>query len=219
MKDVMKKFLILNALFVTSLIVLLSSVFAWYKLNEFIPIVLESGEFDVVMIVTFDGIEVGENSVYYDAVKKVIRIDASKETAPNYIGKLKIDLEVRTDIAARFRLKIQDEWQLVRYYAENTTISVINHVKTAEGPIDNPFIIDQSFPYKADNWGYIYYDGIILPSTESTVFNVVTKGTKYLGRVTDMYYEECYVDLDLLFDIVQANRFSERWLINNNFFD
>ena len=50
-------------------------------------------------------------------------------------------------------------------------------------------------------------------------FNVIEKGTSYNVKTTESYYEECFVDLDLIFDIVQANRFSERWLIGSDFFD
>lgn len=220
MKLIMKRLFIINLLFVVSLTVLLSGVFAWYELTKFVPIKLLSGDFQVTMNVSFDNIEVGQNSVYYDNVNNVIKINASDENAINYIEKLKISLEIRTDIAARFRLKIQDEWQLVRNYADFSTTTVLYHEKTAEGPIDNPFIItaNEIFPHKVDEWNYIYYDGILLQDTDYS-FDVITKGTKYYARVTDIFYEECFVDLDLLFDIVQANRFSERWLIDSNFFD
>lgn len=218
MKQLMKRIFILNLLFSITVLILLSGTFAWYRLNKVVPIVLSNGEFDVTMVVTFDNVEVGLNSPYYDVDKKVIRINASDENADNYIGKLKIDLEVRSDIAARFRLQIQDEWQLIRNYSESSTISVLYHEATALGPIDNPFIISTSFPYIIDNLNYIYYDDIVLPDVEYS-FNVITKGTKYYGRVTEQYYEECFVDLDLLFDIVQANRFIERWEIDSTFFD
>ena len=64
------------------------------------------------MHVSFDNLEVGLNSPYYDQVKKIIIIDGAKTTAPNYIGKLNISLSVKSNIAARFRIKIQDEWQI-----------------------------------------------------------------------------------------------------------
>lgn len=220
MKQVMKRIFIINLLFIISLMLMASGVFAWYRLNKFVPIELSNGEFDVTMIVTFDNVEVGLNSVYYDNGKNVIIINAFDENAINYIEKLKIDIIIRSDIAARFRIKIQDEWQLTRYYDEFSSTSVLYHEKTANGPIDNPFIIagNEIFPHKTDEWNYIYYDNIVLPDIEYE-FNVILKGTKYHAKITETYYEECYVYLDLLFDIVQANRFSERWLIDNNFFD
>lgn len=220
MKQIMKRLLIINLLFIISLLVVLSGVFAWYQLTKFVPIKLSNGDFDVTMIVTFDNVEVGENSVFYDNTKKVIRINAFDENAENYIEKLKIDLEIRTDIAARFRMKIQDEWQLIRNYDYFSSTVVLYHEKTAEGSIDNPFIISdyEDFPYRVDSWNYIYYDGILLPDIDYS-FNVIEKGTSYNVKTTESYYEECFVDLDLIFDIVQANRFSERWLIGSDFFD
>ena len=219
MKYISKKLIVTVIIFILSALLLTISSFAWYRSQRVLPIVLENGEFDVTLKVDFDGLEVGLNSPYYDQEKRIIIIDGGDSSAPNYIGKLNISVEVKSSIASRFRLRLQDEWQLYRYYYQSDTVvsSVIYHERTPEGPIDNPFIVDNSFNYKSDNNGFIYYDGILMPNV-SYEFNIIDRGTRYNVRMTDNYYEECVVHLDFYFDIVQANRFSERWNISEDFF-
>lgn len=219
MKYISKRLIVTVIIFILSALLLTISSFAWYRSQRVLPIVLENGEFDVTLKVDFDGLEVGLNSPYYDQEKRIIIIDGGDSSAPNYIGKLNISVEVKSSIASRFRLRLQDEWQLYRYYYQSDTVvsSVIYHERTPEGPIDNPFIVDNSFNYKSDNNGFIYYDGILMPNV-SYEFNIIDRGTRYNVRMTDNYYEECVVHLDFYFDIVQANRFSERWNISEDFF-
>ncbi len=220
MKYISKKLIVTVIIFSLSALLLTISSFAWYRSQRVLPIVLENGEFDVVLKVDFDGLEVGLNSPYYDNQKKIIIIDGGDSSAPNYIGKLNISVEVTSSIASRFRLRLQDEWQLYRHYFQsNTTVSsVIYHERTPEGPIDNPFIVDSGFDYLSDNNGFIYYNDVLLPNV-AYEFKIIDRGTRYNVRETDNYYEECVVHLDFYFDIVQANRFSERWQISETFFN
>lgn len=215
-----RKLIISIIIFVFSVVLLTVSSFAWFRSQNVLPIVLTSGEFEVTMQVNFDNLEVGLNSPYYDQTKKIVIIDGANVNAPNYIGKLSIGLTIKSNIAARFRVKLQDEWQLYRhYFASNTTVSsVIYHERTPEGPIDNPFIIAPTFNHLIDDNAYIYYNGVVIPNVAYT-FPIITKGTRYNVRVNDVYEETCIVHLDLFFDIVQANRFSERWDISDTFFN
>ena len=65
--------------------------------------------------------------------------------------------------------------------------------------------------------GYTYVNHII-PKNETTIINFIDGGDAYPVKNNEVFYEMVYVHVDLIVDIVQANRFVERWGIDPAFF-
>ncbi|HOH17936.1 MAG TPA: hypothetical protein PK087_01295 [Bacilli bacterium] len=206
------------------LFVSLSLTYSWFiKTNE-TTYIIQAGEFEASMAVAFSGNVISTGSPYYDTNKKVIIIDAGDASSTNHIENLSVSLTITPEVTARFRIKIQDEWQLKRtYYAfsDNPIIEAISHENEAifPGNTDYPFTIANLSNYIFDSEsGYLYYN-LLLEKGETLELEFITSGKARPVFANSAFYEECYVYLDFIVDIVQANRFSEVWGISPDYFE
>ncbi|MFP4177945.1 MAG: hypothetical protein ACLFTZ_04190, partial [Acholeplasmataceae bacterium] len=144
----------------------------------------------------------------------------------NYIGDLSIDLRVTPAIPARMRIKVQDEWQVTRYYSDPNIPDAFTETIYYEpnGPDTEGYLpfsaleYDPSFTGFSDIDGYLYYDGFLPKDTETTI-PLVDGGLRYPVRSNPVFFEEAFIYLDLFADIVQANRFPELWEVDPDFFE
>lgn len=182
-----------------------------------------TGEYDVSMTAAFNDSVVDGTSPYYDALKKAILVDGSDYQSPNYIENLEVSFSITPDNDSRFRIKIQDEWQLKRtYYGVEYVITealAFEGEETIPGNALFPFLIINSSNYTYDSsTGYLYFNQI-LEKGQTYNIDFISGGIPYPIRSTTAYYEECTVYLDFLVDVVQANRATQIWGIGYDFFE
>lgn len=199
--------------------------YAYFQLSETHGITVSTGTFEVDFVVKFDGVTVTTDSPFYDNQRKKIIANAYDVNADNYIGSMTIDLVVTPEVAARMRFKIQQEWELRRYYLdqdpENPIAPIFESIYHGKKAVEY-------YPYSLMMWasgfnanyeqnGMIYYMDII-PKNNQTVIPIIDGGSPYTVRTNSVLYEECYVYFDLYVDLVQANRFAEVWGIDPNYY-
>ncbi len=200
--------------------------YAYFQITETHGITLSSGTFDVELLVTFDGTVVTVDSPYYNSEKQYITVNAFDDQADNYIDNMTISLVVTPEVAARMRFKIQQEWELQRYYLDQDPQNPIDPIFES---IYHSQQTSDYYPFSLMKWatgtttsyeqdGMIYYSDII-PSSSQTVIPLIDGGDAYTVRTNSVLYEECYVYFDFYLDIVQANRFVEVWDIDPSYFD
>jgi len=207
--------------------VMIANTYAYFQMSEEHGITITTGEFEVEMLIYFGQQVVTYNSNYYDKDKGIVTVNAYDATATNYIGNMNIYISITPQVAARYRFKIQQEWELQRYY--------LNQVEGNEiPPVFESVYFDRTsapyypfsylrfadeYDYLLDDIGRVYYNGIVSKSDEAVIYHVIEGGAAYPVRSNDVIEEECYLYIDISFDIVQANRFAEVWGIDNNFFN
>ncbi len=223
---IIDRILLIAMTFMLGLMVAVISTYAYFQIAEIHGITLSAGEFDVELLVKFDGVVVTYDSPFYDIDRGKIIANAFDNASSNYIGNMTIDLLITPEVAARMRFKIQQEWILQRYYLD----------QDPEHPIDPVFEsiyhsqkASTYYPYSLMLWangmttiyeqnGMNYYTNII-PSSTETIIPIINGGDSYTVRTNSVLYEECYVYFDVYIDLVQANRFSEVWGIDPTYFN
>ena len=217
-----KKTLILTLfLVIASIFTFVPLAYSWFEKTEESTIVIETGEFQIIIIASFNGNVITTNSQYYDQEKKVIILNASNPASPNYIGRFKVTLRVSANIPSRLRVKIQDEWKLVRTYREDGFVieEALSHRDDELNPANPTYRYNLSYASKNDlSSGFMYYNHLI-EKNQNYIINFITSGNPKAVKNTITYYEECFVYFDLIVEMVQANRFSEIWGIPYNFFN
>ncbi len=210
-----------SLVFVMSII----TVYAYFQFQREHGILISSGEYNIELLVSFNDEVIDIESPYYDAEKNIIIVNAFDELSENYIGNLKIDIAITSKVAARVRIKLQDEWELTRTYLDQNPeypiAPVIENVyHTIKDSTYYPFSLFKVHPtFNAiyDLEGYTYINQII-PKNQTTIINFIDGGDSYPARSNEVFDEECYVHIDMIVDIVQANRFVEKWGIDPQFF-
>lgn len=205
------------------LIASIVSIYAWFELRNAYQTRIETGKMDAEVIVMFDQI----NGIqFYDQNKNAFLVNAFDQNADNYIGKIKVMVNITSNTPARVRIKFQDEWQIVRTLNDETiedrvTTRIMYHEEMGPAYLPfSPFKWGSSFNPLFDNQGYIYYPGIVKNNqTTPLVINLVNGGDPYPKRVTQVFTEECYVYVNVRVEIVQANRVEQIWNISPSFFD
>jgi len=192
-------------------------VFAWFEYEEIRTIFVSPGEFEATLQIYFDETLVTSGSPYYDALSQLLTVNAFDSDAPNYIGKLKVTVEITVHNASRFRFRMLDEWLLTRYFTGGNQISLVipNELRTT-GVDVNPYGVHPSFRTR-DNDSHLYFDGII-GKNETLTLTLIDGGTPYPVRTTDTYYEEVHIMFQVIIDVVQANRFPQVWNIESDYF-
>jgi hypothetical protein len=211
------------------IILLLSSsllvVYAYFIKKQDHGIIVVTGEFTVEIFASFNDEVINTESPFYDADKKIIIVNAYDLESENYIGKLKIDIAITPEVAARVRIKLKDEWELTRIYLDQNPeypiAPVIENVyHTPKGSGYYPFSllkVDPSLNALYDLQGYTYINQII-PKNKTTIVHFINSGDRYPTRSNEVFHEMCFVYIDMIVDIVQANRFVEKWGIEPDFF-
>ncbi len=220
-----KIMLVLMSIMLLTMVVVITS-YAYFQINETHGITVSSGAYDIELVVKFSGTVVTVDSPYYDQEHGKIIANAFDELADNYIGNMTIDLVITPDVAARLRFKIQQEWELQRYYLDQDPENPIDPIFESIYHSQKP---SEYYPYSLMMWaggintqyeqdGMVYYMDVI-PSSEETTISLIDGGSPYTVRTNSALYEECYVYFDLFLDVVQANRFSEVWGIDPAYFN
>lgn len=212
-------------MFILIFILTMITLFAYFQIQEEHGIIISSGEFEAELLVSFNDEVVDLESEYYDHDKQKVIINMYDVGAENYVGNLKIDLKVKPVVAARLRIKIKQETELIRYYIDQSPENPIPPLREAVYHPDKdfpyyPFSLlkfDSSFTIRQNDDGFMYYDQIVGKNSE-IIIPIINTGDPYTVRSNSVLYEECYLYLDMELDMVQANRFSEVWGISETFY-
>lgn len=212
-------------MFVFIFVLTMITLYAYFQIQEDHGIIITSGQFEAELLVSFNDEIVNLESSYYNHDKQKIVVNMYDQNAENYVGNLKIDLKVKPVVAARIRLKVKQETELIRYYIDQNPENPIEPLREAVYHPDKdfpyyPFSLlkfDPSFTIKQNDDGFMYYDQIVGKQSE-TIIPLIESGDPYTVRSNSVLYEECYLYIDIELDIVQANRFSEVWSISETFF-
>ena len=214
-------------IFISMFVVLMVTTYAYFQVSEDHGIIISTGDFEVEMLVYFNGQIVTYNSPYYDQDKGVVIVNAYDDQATNYIENLDIYFKIKPIVASRFRFKIEQEWELGTYYVnqneENPIPPVIQSLYHHQTELPYYPFSDLKFDSNFgdplfDQEGYVYYPNIVNQSINDVTIHVIDGGDAYPVRSNQVLYEECYLYFDMIFDIVQANRVYEKWGIENSFF-
>lgn len=212
--------------YVLILAITIVSLYAYFVIEEEHGITITTGEYGIEVMISFNDVIIDGTSPYYDQTKDIIIINAFDDTAENYIGNFKIDIAITSKVASRVRLKLQDEWELTRIYLDQdpnypidpVVLNVYHEVKDSTYYPFSLFKVDPTFNALYDLEGYTYINQII-PKNETTIINFINGGDAYPVKNNEVFYEMVYVHVDLIVDIVQANRFVEKWGIDPTFFN
>jgi len=224
---VKSKPMILIISIMVSLSVMVVATYAYFQADEEHGIIITTDEYQVEMFVYFGENLVSINSPYYNRDTGIVTVNADDETSENYVGDLNIYISVLPIVASRFRFEIEQEWVLRREYlnqGEEITIPPVyeslSFQKKSESyyPFSN-LKLNTSMTYLYDTDGYVYYDGIVAKSENVQLYHIISGGDAYPVRSNSAIDETCNLYFDFNFEIVQANRFSEVWGIDSNFFN
>ncbi len=221
-----QKFSLSLIVFILIFIASLISVYAYFIRSNERGIVIVTSDYEIEIIAAFDGDIVSFTSPFYDIEKQVIIVNAYDPNSENYIGKLTIDIYITPYNTSRGRLKLMDEWELTRTYLEQDPQYPIAPVKEALYHVNMgsgyyPFSLlktDPTWNPIYDLNGYAYFD-MLLEKNKTTVIRLIDGGDRYITRTNDVFTESAFVYIDLRIEVVQANRFSEVWGIDPNFFN
>lgn len=213
----MKKTYIISILLVIVMIVLAGMSYTYYLLEKDYEMDLNTTQYEVYSTVSFDGIVFDHLSEYYDQEKKAYIINLYDQHAVNYIEKLSIDLSFEVPIASKMRFKINESYELTRYYhnQEETIINEIIYQQTI-----NQDYFSHSLLSKGSYDHYINHSDFYTYAYETfypdTIYqlNIVLGGQNHVVRNNSLYHETCYLYLDYSFEFVQANRYSHIWQID-----
>ncbi|MFH0766589.1 MAG: hypothetical protein V1920_00670 [Bacillota bacterium] len=204
----------------------LIAVYAYFQAQEQRGIIIQTGDFEVEMFVSFNSVVVNINSPYYDRDLGTIIVNAYDETSDNYVGNLEISVAVTAIVPARVRFKLQEQWTLTRTYLDQNplypiadVIEVVYH--SNYGAEYYPFSLLKLAPSFApiyDLQGYAYISEVV-PKEVTTMIDFIQSGDAYFVRDNEIFYEVCYLHIDLMIDVVQANRFAELWNIDPSFYN
>ncbi len=223
----MRKLIISLTSFLILIMIGIVATYAYFQISEDHSVIIESGEFVVTMDVYFSGSLVTLNSPFYDHDKGVVIVNAFDPNASNYIGNLDVYIELVPKVTARYRFKVNQEWEVGTYYVDQNeenpippVIQSLYHERTSF-----PYYPFSSLKFSADfnqtiltQDGYIYYDGLVEHSETPVIYHIIDGGDGYPTRSNEVLYEECYLYFDITFDIIQANRMEELWGIDETFF-
>jgi len=202
-----------------ALVLTITSVYAWFEMQNSHQIDLETGIFEVDIDILLDDVPITGLESFYDPTNYLLELNAFNPLAANYIDRLKVVMTVTAHTTARLRFRVQDEWRLIRYFTTGgtpTTI-VLPYDTLAEAISAYPFNVNSSFFSNLED-PYFYYDGL-LEKDETLTFTLIDGGLPYTVRSTENYYEEVYIRFQVFLDVVQANRIVEVWNVNADLFD
>jgi hypothetical protein len=204
-------------LFFMLLILISTSVYAWFSLMNVYPVQIDAGNFDVEIDIYIDDVLVDAQHPYFDQNKNALLLEGDNTSNAQSIANLKVVLRIFAHNAARFRVRIQDEWLLTRTFINEQVISfVIPSMPYVEGEYAPYYLFHPDF-FFVDNDIHLYYDGIILQG-ETLEITLIDGANVYTPRVTANFFEEVMVYFSLNVDVVQANRFAEVWLVDDDLF-
>ena len=191
----------------------ITSIFAWLSDEKSKEFDGETSDLKVTYLIWFeeDGVEGYssddiDGSEYYNQNTKLLEMSAGDENAENYIGKLRVQIQVETNSKYYFRMKFANEYFLKRTIIANESIRY-NSLPQADNLM--PYGLGENWFY--DNTSdYTYYQYQI-DSTQTLNLIDSESLSEYSNRTTTTHIYEYFVYLELELEYVQANRMEAIW--------
>jgi hypothetical protein len=191
----------------------ITSIFAWLSDEKSKEFDGETSDLKVTYLIWFeeDGVEGYssddiDGSEYYNQNTKLLEMSAGDENAENYIGKLRVQIQVETNSKYYFRMKFANEYLLIRTTIANESIRY-NSLPQADNLM--PYGLGENWFY--DNTSdYTYYQYQI-DSTQTLNLIDSESLSEYSNRTTTTHIYEYFVYLELELEYVQANRMEAIW--------
>jgi hypothetical protein len=210
----------LIVLYILTLIGSIYVTFAYYQKEQTSILVYQTGEVEVTMLVSFDGVFIDQLSPYYDATHQELIIHASDITQAHALSKLKITVVIRSDYASRVRIKLKESYIRTRTYL------------ATEETFEEVIVITQSnedyHPYSQLKKGdmldlNVYQDGYqyvrnILKSNHRLELPLIDGGSMLYARTNQHFKEDIILRLGIMIEVVQANRYQDIWKVDSGVF-
>jgi hypothetical protein len=215
----MKKIKYSMLMLICFVIILTGSIYAWFELTQTHDLDIEPGTFEISIEVYFDDIEltlIDDFEEFYNTDTHILTINAFDVDEVNHINKLKVQISIQTHNSARVRIRVQEEWIVIRDYLAGYQTTRIIPGNIMNDQIIQPFNIHEDFFQVAGDPHY-YYDGIINQADNIDIV-FINGGINRPKRITDTFTETIYVRFSIYVDVVQANRFAEVWNVSDSLF-
>ena len=137
-----------------------------------------------------------------------------------FLDDFKVQITVTPDVTSYLRIRVYDEWTITRFYSSFNTEQVYSIYHEGENIF--PFnLVDNSWRvsgetgystlwyYDADT-KYVYYTEPLEKGTEVTL-PFIFGGDSYIPKISRTYSDTCDLILNIRLEVVQANRFSQIW--------
>ena len=212
---------ILTLFFTVLIIVILftSTTLAWISISQIKNVNTEFGSFEISATITssdqnviFDhGTYLINGLTQADQESLFERLpDLSEKVNTSYIENLEISVNISADIAGYMRVKILDEWSIIRRYFDFDRESIESIFRSEDSLF--PYILAEGWVYdKATR--YCYYTKLIEKGTENQSIPFITSGLSYTPKTSSIFYELCEVAISTSIEVVQANRYEALWHI------
>lgn len=216
----MKKKSIILFLISSIVLISISSVFAFYMLKKREDINITTGKIEKGFITYkyVDGEtikEITEETIGYNSSTNSIKTYASERKATdleNYLqsNSLVVNITIKTSIAIKLRIKIQDVWESEKTYTSG--LKKINTISRQWLDDNKVFTFDNNWTYDS-NTGYAYYNQIIDESEEEQTIQIIGPNDYFYNFETTSvgYRETVFLTLSFNIDAVQANRADLIW--------
>lgn len=215
------------------LILSFTVVYAWYENTHNADISVSTTPYTLDMKIGFVGDDTSSVSDYYNSTTKLITLNGLKKSIAQtinepdivqeeyFIEDFELNVLVTPIVTSYLRIKVQDEWSVTRNYLQSNfkrTESIIRE-DSVRGNLISPYHLvlnsDDSCDWVYDKIsGYIYYKNILEASDEEITLPVFSGANYYNGKVNYIYIDTCTVSINILVEIVQANRINAFWGIN-----
>lgn len=214
-------FLSIMILFTLSLSTL--SVYAWLTDTQEDLLNGNTTELTVDYLVWFDqnandtyesGTDIDASNYYLGELEnnlKVIVISLGNVTAENYIGKLRIKVDIVCNAGYYMRAQFNNEWYMKRT-SRSSSLSTYTTINQSEDSM-MPYGLDAAW-YFDQTSNYVYYPTEV---TTSQTISVVTSPSvsTYTDFSNTTYITEYYAYLDFELEFVQSNRMTQIWGIDS----
>ncbi|HNZ78077.1 MAG TPA: hypothetical protein PKG96_00530 [Bacilli bacterium] len=159
------------------------------------------------------------------ALKSIVleQYEEESEYNPYFLDDFKVKIELTPDITSYLRIKVFDEWKVTRFYYSFNTEQIYSiyhegdnifpfHLTDEEWRVSGEVGYDSSWYYDAET-KYVYYTEPLEKGVLASL-PFIFGGDAYLPRISRTYIDTCDLILNIKVEIVQANRFSQIWGID-----
>ena len=160
-------------------------------------------------IYMFNGLSVDDYTVAKDLIKN--QTQGVVGMLDQHVDGMNINVSVSCESSGHIRIKVLDEWLVTRKYINfnSSTTEVV-------------FKDDVNyFPYKlADGWfydvetKYCYYENVLNRGDHNNI-PFITSCENYAPKTSTLFVETCQVNIAVVTQVVQANRYQEVWGITH----
>lgn len=216
----MRKTKIIIISIISIIILSVSSVFAFYMLKQNGIIGGTTGKIEYGKVVfnyqdNDTTKEINNSTIGFDEQYNTIKLYASEKNATdteNYLQSncLIINIVIKTDIAVKVRVKIQDVWESQKTYSSGVVKT--NTISRQWSEDNQVFTFNDGWTFDS-NSGYAYYDKVIKGSSdEQTIKMLIPNSYLYKFETASVGYRETiFLTLGFNIDAVQANRADIIW--------